>query len=148
MHKILFVCHGNICRSPMAEYIMKYLTKNRDDFLIESKATSFEEVGNSMYYLAKEVLDKHKITYGTHKARRITKDDYDKFDFIIVMDEENLYNVRRVMSTDNENKIKKLLYFINSDKDVDDPWYTRDFDKCYQEIYEGCKALLDYIDGK
>ena len=64
------------------------------------------------------------------------------------MDEENLYNVRRVMSTDNENKIKKLLYFINSDKDVDDPWYTRDFDKCYQEIYEGCKALLDYIDGK
>lgn len=148
MHKILFVCHGNICRSPMAEYIMKYLTKNRDDFLIESKATSFEEVGNSMYYLAKEVLDKHKILYGTHKARRITKEDYDKFDFIIVMDEENLYNVRRVMSTDNENKIKKLLYFINSDKDVDDPWYTRDFDKCYQEIYEGCKALLDYIDGK
>ncbi len=148
MHKILFVCHGNICRSPMAEYIMKYLTKNRDDFLIESKATSFEEVGNSMYYLAKEVLDKHKIPYGTHNARRITKDDYNKFDFIIVMDEENLYNVRRVMSTDNENKIKKLLYFINSDKDVDDPWYTRDFDKCYQEIYEGCKALLDYIDGK
>ncbi len=148
MHKILFVCHGNICRSPMAEYIMKYLTKNRDDFLIESKATSFEEVGNSMYYLAKEVLDKHKIPYDTHKARRITKDDYDKFDFIIVMDEENLYNVRRVMNTDNENKIKKLLYFINSDKDVDDPWYTRDFDKCYQEIYEGCKALLDYIDGK
>ena len=148
MHKILFVCHGNICRSPMAEYIMKYLTKNRDDFLIESKATSFEEVGNSMYYLAKEVLDKHKIPYGTHKARRITKHDYKKFDYIIVMDEENLYNVRRVMSTDNENKIKKLLYFINSDKDVDDPWYTRDFDKCYQEIYEGCKALLDYIDGK
>lgn len=148
MHKILFVCHGNICRSPMAEYIMKYLTKNRDDFLIESKATSFEEVGNSMYYLAKEVLDKHNIPYGIHKARRITKEDYDKFDFIIVMDEENLYNVRRVMSTDNENKIKKLLYFINSDKDVDDPWYTRDFDKCYQEIYEGCKALLDYIDGK
>ena len=127
---------------------MKYLTKNRDDFLIESKATSFEEVGNSMYYLAKEVLDKHNIPYGIHKARRITKEDYDKFDFIIVMDEENLYNVRRVMSTDNENKIKKLLYFINSDKDVDDPWYTRDFDKCYQEIYEGCKALLDYIDGK
>lgn len=148
MHKILFVCHGNICRSPMAEYIMKYLTKNRDDFLIESKATSFEEVGNSMYYLAKEVLDKHKIPYDTHKARRITKEDYDKFDYIIVMDEENLYNVRRVMSTDNENKIKKLLYFINSDKDVDDPWYTRDFDKCYQEIYEGCKALLDYVDGK
>ena len=101
-----------------------------------------------MYYLAKEVLDKHNIPYGIHKARRITKEDYDKFDFIIVMDEENLYNVRRVMSTDNENKIKKLLYFINSDKDVDDPWYTRDFDKCYQEIYEGCKALLDYIDGK
>lgn len=148
MHKILFVCHGNICRSAMAEYIMKYLTKNRDDFLIESKATSFEEVGNSMYYLAKEVLDKHNIPYGIHKARRITKEDYDKFDFIIVMDEENLYNVRRVMSTDNENKIKKLLYFINSDKDVDDPWYTRDFDKCYQEIYEGCKALLDYVDGK
>ena len=83
MHKILFVCHGNICRSPMAEYIMKYLTKNRDDFLIESKATSFEEVGNSMYYLAKEVLDKHNIPYGIHKARRITKEDYDKFDFII-----------------------------------------------------------------
>lgn len=148
MHKILFVCHGNICRSPMAEYIMKYLTKNRDDFLIESKATSFEEVGNPMYYLAKEVLDKHNIPYGIHNARRITRDDYDKFDFIIVMDEENLYNVRRVMSTDNENKIKKLLYFINSDKDVDDPWYTRDFDRCYQEIYEGCKALLDYVDGK
>lgn len=148
MHKILFVCHGNICRSPMAEFIMKYLTKDRNDFLIESKATSFEEVGSDMYSLAKKVLQEHKIPYEMRKAQRITDSDYDKYDLIIVMDEQNLYNAKRILGSDTKNKIKKLLYFMNSNKDIDDPWYTRDFNKCYQEIFDGCQALLDYIDKK
>ena len=148
MHKILFVCHGNICRSPMAEFIMKFLTKNRDDFLIESKATSFEEVGNDMYILAKKTLEQHKIPYEMRSAQRITSSDYDKYDLIIVMDEQNLYNVRRILGSDSQNKIKKLLNFIDSSEDIDDPWYTRDFNKCYQEIFDGCQALLSYIDKK
>lgn len=142
--KILFVCHGNICRSPMAEYIMKEIAKN-DNFTIESRATSFEEIGNDIYYLAKDVLKKNNIPFTKHYAKRITKEDYQKFDYIIVMDEYNKTNLLRIVGEDKLNKVYKLLSFIGLSKDVDDPWYTRRFDECFNEIYSGCKALYEHI---
>lgn len=147
MTRILFVCHGNICRSPMAEYIMKYLCKDEEVF-ISSCATSTEEIGNDLYYKTKEILDVHNIPYGKHRARQITKQDYNNYDYIIVMDDYNLYNIRRVIIDDYAHKVYKLNNFVGSDKDVDDPWYTRNFEKCYQEIYKGCLKLKEHIKGK
>ena len=128
--KILFVCHGNICRSPMAEYIYKSLDKNS---IIESRATSTEEIGNDIYPPVKEVLKNNNIPFNRHYASQITKEDYDNFDLIICFDEYNLDNLRRMFGN---YKIRKLL-----DRDIDDPWYTRDFNKAYQDIYEGCLKL-------
>lgn len=142
--KILFVCHGNICRSPMAEYIMKDISKF-DNFVIESRATSFEEIGNDIYYLAKDVLRRNNIPFSKHHAKRITREDYQNFDYIIVMDEYNLSNLLRIIGKDKNKKVYKLLSFINSSKDVDDPWYTRRFDECFEEIYNGCNALYNTI---
>ena len=130
--KILFVCHGNICRSPMAEYIMKYLDK---DLIVESRATSREEIGNDMHPKAKEMLTKNNIPFNKHCAKQITQEDYDNFDMIICFDDYNLYNLNRMFK--DTSKIKKLL-----DKDVDDPWYTGNFDKTFDEIYQGCLNIL------
>ena len=148
MINILFVCHGNICRSPMAEFIMKDLVKNRNNFYIESKATSYEEIGNTIYPPAKRVLSKHNIRFEERSARRIEKSDYEKFDYIIIMDSNNERNIRRIIDGDPKNKVHKLLYYIGSDKDISDPWYTGMFDECFIEIEKGCKALLNYIDKK
>ena len=133
--KILFVCHGNICRSPMAEYILKSLTND----YIESRATSLEEIGNDIYPPVKEVLRKNSIPFSRHYAKQITREDYDNFDLIICFDDYNLRNLNRMFGN---NKIKKLL-----DKDIDDPWYTRDFVTCFSDIYEGClKIISEYKD--
>ena len=148
MIKILFVCHGNICRSPMAEFIMKDLVKNRNDFYIESKATSYEEIGNSIYPPAKRVLSKHNIRFEERSARRMEKSDYDKFDYIIIMDSNNERNIMKIIDGDPQNKVHKLLYYAGSNKDISDPWYTGMFDECFLEIEKGCKALLNYIDKK
>ena len=137
MKSILFVCHGNICRSPMAEYIMKHLTNNK--IYIESRATSLEEIGNDIDYRAKKVLDKNNIKYDRHYAKRITKEDYDKFNIIVCFDEYNVSNLKR-MFNDNSKVIKML------DRDVDDPWYTGLFDDAYNDIYKGCLLLKDKID--
>ena len=132
MKSILFVCHGNICRSPMAEYIFKYITNNK--YVVESRATSYEEIGNDIHRKTKEQLDKHNINYDRHYAKRITLDDYNNFDIIVCFDDYNIRNLERI--TNDTRKVIKLL-----DIDIDDPWYTDDFDRTYKEIYEGCLLL-------
>lgn len=148
MPRIMFVCHGNICRSPIAEFIMKDLTKNDSNFHIASSATSREEIGNSIYSPAKKILNMHHITYTNHYARQLEASDYDKYDYIIIMDTNNEYNIKRIIKSDPEHKIRKLLSFIGSDTDVSDPWYTNEFEKCFQDIYKGCVGLLDYLNKK
>ena len=148
MPRIMFVCHGNICRSPMAEFIMKDLTKNDSNFHIASSATSREEIGNSIYSPAKKILNMHHITYTNHYARQLEASDYDKYDYIIIMDTNNEYNIKRIIKSDPEHKIRKLLSFIGSDTDVSDPWYTNEFEKCFQDIYKGCVGLLEYLNKK
>lgn len=133
---ILFVCHGNICRSPMAEYIFKYLSNN--SYNVASRATSTEELGNDIYPKAKRELDAHSIPYQKHYAKQITIDDYSKYDLIICFDEYNLNNLKRILP--EINKVIKL-----SDSDIDDPWYTGNFTKAYNEIYNGCIKLLDRL---
>ena len=145
MIRILFVCHGNICRSPMAEFILKDMVSKKrfqDDFLIDSAAVSYEEEGNSIYPPAKRTLEAHRIPIGCHKAHRIEKDDYDKYDLIIGMDESNIQNIYRIIGSDPDKKVHKLLDFTNNPRDISDPWYTRDFECAYKEIYEGVENLL------
>lgn len=133
MRKILFVCHGNICRSVMAEYILKNKTK---DIYCESRATSNEEVGNDIYPPAKRCLDLHNIKYDRHHAKRINQDDYEHFDEIYVMDDNNLRNIKYCIE-DRDNKIKKLCCI-----DVEDPWYTGDFETVYKQLNEAIDKLL------
>ncbi len=148
MTKILFVCHGNICRSPMAEFILKKIVKDKGlekDFLIESAATSTEEIGNDIHSGAKQKLTEKNIPFSKRHARRITKEDYDNFDFLIGMDVENLYYMQHEWNKDPDDKIKLLLSFANKDKDIADPWYTHDFEPTFNEIMEGCNALLNHL---
>ena len=135
MIKVLFVCHGNICRSVMAEYILKNLDKE-NKFYVESAATSTEEIGSDIYPPVKEVLDKNSIIYDKHKARQITSNDYYKYDVIICMDKENLYNLEYILP--NNDKTRLLTNY-----EIDDPWYTRDFDKCFNDIKQ---AVINFID--
>ena len=142
MKKILFVCHGNICRSPMAEYVMKYLVEQAqltDQFLIESAATSTEEIGNPVYPPARRKLAEHGISCQGHAARQMTRADYSRYDLLIGMDSANLRNMTRIAGGDPEGKIRPLLY----DKDVADPWYTGNFEATWQDVLRGCQALLE-----
>lgn len=141
-NKILFVCHGNICRSVMAEYIAKHLTR---DLTIESRATSLEEIGNDIYPPIKKVLDSHNISYDRHYAKQITQEEFNYFDYIIVMDDYNLINLKRIIKQYDNNKVFKLTNFINKNNDILDPWYTRKFEECYQQIYACVDNLIKKI---
>ncbi len=148
MIKILFVCHGNICRSPMAEFVMKRLVKEQKierDFIIESAATSREELGNPVYPPARRMLAQHGITCSGKTAVQMTKSDYDKYDYIIAMDSMNVRNIMRIIDIDPQGKVSMLLDFTDHPRSVADPWYTGDFDATYKDVTEGCKALLNTI---
>lgn len=151
MKKILFVCHGNICRSPMAEFIMKdivHRNKKDEDYLIHSAATSNEEIGNDLYYKAKEILKEKNIPFTKHQARRIQKCDYETFDYIIVMDEENLLSLRSIIPKDPYHKIYKLKHFIERNDDIIDPWYSRNFSLAFREISQCCENLFLLLENK
>lgn len=148
MIRILFVCHGNICRSPMAEFIMKYLVSeagHSKDFLISSAATTTDDIGTDIYPNAKSELKKHGIPFERRQARQIKSSDYKDWDYIIAMDEENLIDIACIVGHDPKKKVRLLMSFTGEEKDVSDPWYTRDFLKAYNDIYKGCEALLNYI---
>lgn len=148
MTKILFICHGNICRSPMAEFVLKHLVKQRgveDDFYIASAATSYEEIGNDIHRGTRRKLKEEGIPFEKRAAVRVTKQDYDDYDYLIVMDGYNVSNLSRIVGGDKEGKIKMLLEFAGERRDIADPWYTGDFDKTYDDVLRGCEGLLRFL---
>ena len=150
MYKILFVCYGNICRSPMAEMIFKdMIIKNNKRYMIScaSRATSYEEIGNDMYPDAKEVLRKNDVFIEKHSAKRITKDDYNQYDYIIVMEERNKRDVINIIGEDIDNKIHLLMEYTDNYQEIEDPWYTGRFDYVFKLINEGCIDLFKYINS-
>ena len=146
MIRILFLCHGNICRSPMAEFIFKDLVRKNgleDQFYIESAAVSTEEIGNSIYPPAKRCLNAHGIPFDKNKtARQITRADYDRFDLIIYMDRMNLRWLKYIIPDDPQKKFRLMMSFTGQDRDVADPWYTGDFETTYRDITSAAKALI------
>ena len=145
MIKVLFICHGNICRSPMAEFVMKKLVEDAGlaaQFHIESAATSREELGNPVYPPARRKLAEHGISCAGHAARQMTRADYEKNDLLIGMDQENLRNMQRICGGDPAGKMHRLLDYTDRPGDVADPWYTDDFDAAWRDIESGCRALL------
>ena len=152
MHKIMFVCHGNICRSPMAEFIFKKLVLENgleQEFIVQSSATSTEEiwrgVGNPVYPPAKRELLKHGITCDGKRAVQLKEEDYENYDLFVCMDSANVRNATRILSGDSQNKVVKLLSFAGREDDVSDPWYTDRFDVAYKDILVGCEALFKQI---
>ncbi len=148
MIKILFVCHGNICRSTMAESVMTYLVKQQkleNVFSINSAATSREEIGNPPHYGTVGKLREVSIPLVPHRAVQMTAQNYIQYDYLIGMDAANIRNMIRIAGGDNDGKIYKLLTFAGSGRDVADPWYTGDFDATYADVIEGCSGLLSHI---
>ena len=155
MTKIMFVCHGNICRSPMAELIFKKMIKERGiehKYIVSSSATSSEEiwngVGNPVYPPAREELSRHGISCDGKRATRLTSRDYESYDMLIAMDDNNVRNIYRMLGKDTEGKVSKLLDYTGEGGEVADPWYTGNFDLTYRDICRGCEALLDYLENK
>ena len=148
MIKILFICHGNICRSPMAEFEMKDMVKKsglEKEFLIESAATSTEEIGNPVYPPARRKLAEHGIDCSGKTARQLRKSDYEKYDLLIDMDRANLRNMRRICGGNSMDKMHLLMDFTDRPGEVADPWYTRDFDATWRDVDEGCRGLLEML---
>lgn len=148
MIKILFICHGNICRSTMAEFVFKDMAAKAglsDQFHIESAATSREEIGNDTDPRTKRKLTQHGIPFTKRRARQMTKGDYSKFDYIIGMDDANVRNSIRIAGGDPDGKVSKLLDFAGQDRSIADPWYTGNFDLTYDDVVEGCEALLERL---
>ena len=145
MKKILFVCHGNICRSPMAEFVMKHLVREAglaDKILVESKALHRDEIGSDTHRGTREVLRAHGIPFSKRCATLMTAADYSAFDIIIGMDTENIHDLDRLTGGDPDGKIRRLLSYIDEERDVADPWYTGNFDATYRDVDAGCRALL------
>ena len=151
--KILFICHGNICRSPMAEFITKKIVKDlgkENEYEIASAATTEDAIisgiGHDIDVRSQRVMNEHGIPFNHRQARKMVKSDYEKYDYIIGMDEENFFDMNHISAGDPDRKEYKLLSFAGSMMDVDDPWYTGDFEAAYQEIYRGCEALIKKIE--
>lgn len=149
MHKILFICHGNICRSPMAEFLLKDIVNKRglaDAFEIASAATSREEIGNPVHYGTRNKLAQFGISVAGKHAVQVTKRDYEHYDLLLVMDSNNIRNLRRVIGEDTQNKVHLLLdYTERNGESIADPWYTGDFDVTYNDIMEGLAGLLEQL---
>ena len=148
MTRILFVCHGNICRSTMAEYVMKHLVKEtgrEGEFFIDSAATSTEEIGNGVHHGTRRKLAQVGIPCGDHLARQVTWKDYESFDYIIGMDNANIRNLRRMLKNDPDGKISMMLDYTSRPGEVADPWYTGDFSQTWDDITEGCERILEEL---
>lgn len=151
MIKILFICLGNICRSPMAEFLLKDMVKQRgiaDDFYIASAATSTYEIGNPVHRGTRAKLAQYGISVAGKTAVQLTKEDYARYDYLIGMDTANIRDIMRIIGSDPQHKVYKLLQFAGSERNIADPWYTGNFDVTYDDIYEGCTALLEYLQNK
>lgn len=151
--RVLFVCLGNICRSPIAEFVMKDMVSKRgiaDKFYIASAATSTEEIwngiGNPVYPPARKELAKHGISCEGKRAVQITKADYGKYDYILGMEQRNIRNILRIVGKDSEGKVKLLLDYSDDPRDIADPWYTGDFESTYRDVVEGCEGFLRYLE--
>ena len=151
MTKILFVCHGNICRSPAAEFVLKDMLRRAgkaEEFQVDSAATSTEEIGNPVYPPMRRVLAEHGIDCAGKTARQLRRSDYDNYDLLIGMDEENLWNMRRIFHGDPEGKLHNMLEYAGRPHDaVADPWYTRDFERTWDDVEEACRGLLEALTG-
>lgn len=148
MKKVMFVCHGNICRSPMAEYVFLDMVKRGGYerlMTAVSSATSTEEIGNDIHYGTKRILDKYDIPYRRREATQLTRADYEKYDLFVGMDSANIRNMLRIFDSDPDGKVVKLLDLTDRHADVADPWYTGNFEVTYRDVKEGCAALIDYL---
>ena len=149
--KVLFVCHGNICRSPMAEFVFQDLANRRglgERFIVSSAATSTEEIGNPVHRGTVRKLREQGVPVWDHRAIQMTRGDYGKYDYLLGMDERNIANMRRIAGGDDLRRIFRLLDFSAQPRDIADPWYTGNFDQTYDDILEGCTAFLDQFNGR
>ena len=148
MIKVMFVCLGNICRSPMAEFVLKNMVKKKgleNKFYIKSSATSTEALGEDLHYGTKDKLKEKGIPFEKRKATLLKQEDYKKYDYIIAMEEKNIYNIYKIISEDKEEKVYKLLDFTDEPRDIQDPWYTGNFEVTYNDIVKGCEGFLNYL---
>ena len=148
MKKVLFVCHGNICRSPMAEAVFRHMLEERglgERFAVDSAAVSSEEIGNPVYPEANRTLVAHGLPASNHHAWQLTRADYDRYDFFIGMDQENIYRMRQIFGGDSQRKVGLLLAYTEHPREVEDPWYTGRFDRVFDLITQGCQALLEAL---
>ena len=148
MKKVLFVCHGNICRSPMAEAVFRHMLEERglgERFAVDSAAVSAEEIGNPVYPEANRTLVAHGLPASNHHAWQLTRADYDRYDFFIGMDQENIYRMRQIFGGDSQHKVGLLLAYTEHPREVEDPWYTGRFDRVFDLITHGCQALLEAL---
>ena len=151
MHRILFVCHGNICRSPMAEFVMKDLVKKagrEEDFQIASRACHRDALGSDTHYGTKEVLSRHQIPYAPRHATLFSKTDYENYDRIFGLDAENMHDLLRLTGNDPLHKVELFMQLVGEKREVADPWYTGDFETTYSDILKGCTALLASFHGR